>query len=139
MSEKRQMNDNLHVLSGSARKVKGKFRGVPFWHANPRMAETCEVFVAVSKSDMCHDVSFACYYKGTLACAYHEGCGTKVELESNGVFELPVESVPHNAQTTGTSGNAGLNSSLSELDQIQVMMCTIANSEYLRCLQRARQ
>ena len=70
----------------SARKVKGKLRGVSFWYANPRMAETCEVLMAVSESDMSHDVFFpcndeACYDEGTQACAYHEGCGTKLELE----------------------------------------------------------
>ena len=40
----------------SARKVKGKRRGVSFWYVNPRMAETCDVLVAVSESDMSHDV-----------------------------------------------------------------------------------
>ena len=60
-----------------------------------RMAETCEVLVAVSESDMSHTVFFPCYDEGTQACAYHEGCGTKLELESNGVFELPVEIVLH--------------------------------------------
>ena len=57
------------------------------------MAETCEVsvaLVAVSESDMSHDVFFPCCDEGTQACAYHEGCGTKLELESNGVFELSV-------------------------------------------------
>ena len=77
----------------SARKVKGKLRGVSFWYAGLEMAETCEVLaalVAVSENDMSHDVFFPCYDKSTQACAYHEGCGTKLELESNGVFELPV-------------------------------------------------
>ena len=64
------------------------------------MAETCEVMVAVSESDMRHDVFFLCHDEGTQACAYHEGCGTKLELESNGVFQLPVEIVLHNARTT---------------------------------------
>ena len=58
---------------------------------------------------------FPCYDEGTHACAYHEGCGTKLELESNGVLELPVEIVLHNAQMTGKNGTTGLNSSLSEL------------------------
>ena len=49
----------------SARKVKGKLRGVSFWNANPRMAETCEVLVAVSENDMSHDVIFPCYDEGT--------------------------------------------------------------------------
>ena len=41
-------------------------------------------------------------------CAHNEGCGMKLELESNGVFGLPVEIVPHNARTTGKNGNSGL-------------------------------
>ena len=66
------------------------------------MAETCEVLVA--GSGMSHDVVFPCHDEGTQACAYHEGCGTKLELESNGVFELPVETVLHNARTIGKNG-----------------------------------
>ena len=61
----------------SARKVKDKLRGVSLWYVNPRMAETCEVVVAVSESDMSHDVFFCCYDGCTQACAYHEGCVTK--------------------------------------------------------------
>ena len=49
----------------SARKVKGKLRGVSFWCVNPRMAKTCEVLVAVSENDMSHDVFFPCYGEGT--------------------------------------------------------------------------
>ena len=102
------------------------------------MAETCEVLVAVSEtSDTSHDVSFSCCYKGTQAGAYHEGCGTKLELESNGVFEWLVEIVLHNAGTTGKHGNSGLYSTLSELEQIKYMMSTIANSGYTRCLKCA--
>ena len=52
----------------SARKVKDKLRDVSFWHANPRMAETCEVLGAVSESDMSHDVLFPCHDEGTQAC-----------------------------------------------------------------------
>ena len=77
----------------SARKVKGKFRGVLFWYAGLKMAETCEVLVvlvAVSESDMNHDVFLLRYNEDTQACAYHEGCGTQLEQESNGVFEVPV-------------------------------------------------
>ena len=111
-----------------------------FWYANPRVAESCEVLVAVSETtDMSHDVSFPCCYKGTQACAYHEGGETKLDLQSDGVFELPVEIVLQNARTTGTNGKSGLFSSLSELEQIVDMMITIANSEYMRCLKRARQ
>ena len=49
----------------SARKVKAMLRGVSFWYANPRMAETCEVLVSVSENDMSHDVIFPCYDEGT--------------------------------------------------------------------------
>ena len=56
---------------------------------------------------MSHDVFF-CHYRGTKVCAHHEGCGMKRELESNGVFELPVEIVPHNARTIGKNCNSGL-------------------------------
>ena len=59
----------------SARKVKGKFRGVPFWYAGLKMAETCEVLVvlvAVLESDMNHDVFFPLYDEDTQACAYHD-------------------------------------------------------------------
>ena len=45
-----------------------------------------------------------CYDEGTQACAYHEGCGMKLELE-----------------------------------QIEDMAITIANSEHTRCPKRARQ
>ena len=40
-------------------------------HANLRVAETCEVLVAVSESNMSHDVFFFCYDEGTQACSYH--------------------------------------------------------------------
>ena len=120
----------------SARKVKDKLRCVSFWYANPRMEETCKVVVAVSESDTSHDVFFSCHGEGTQACAYHEGCGTKLELESSGVFELLVEIVLHNARMTAKNGNSGLNSSLSELEQIEDMTITIAKST--KCLKCAR-
>ena len=120
--------------------MKGALRDVSFWYVNPRMAEARRVLMAVSEmSDMSHDVFFPCCYKGTDVCAYSEGCGLKLEPESNGVFELPVEIVPHNARTTGEKGKIGLVSSLSKLGQIEGMVITIANSEYMRCLKRARQ
>ena len=50
-------------------------------NGNPRMAETCEVVVAVSENDMSHEAFFPSYDEGTQACAYLEGCGTKLELE----------------------------------------------------------
>ena len=105
-----------------------------------RVAETCKVLVEVSEtSDMSHDVSFSCCYRGTEVCAHHEGCGMELELDSNGVFEWPVEIVPLNARTIGKNGNSGLHSSLSELEQIDDMTITIANSGRLKCLKRGRQ
>ena len=80
-----------------------------------------------------------CWYEDTEVCAGHEGCGLKLELEPNGVIELPVQIVPHNARTAGRKDESGLVSSLSELGQIEGMMITIANSEYVRCLKRAIQ
>ena len=94
---------------------------------------SCEVVVAVSESDMSHDVFFLCCCKDTEVFVYHEGCGTKLELESNGVFELPVEIVLGNVRTTS------FNSSLSELERIEDMTITVAKSEHLQCLMRARQ
>ena len=61
-------------LDLSARKVKGQLRDVSFLYVNPRMSQT---------SDTSHDVSFLCCNKRTEACVYHEGCGTKLELESD--------------------------------------------------------
>ena len=52
-------------------------------------------------------------------CAYHEGWSSKLELEPNGVFQLTVETVPHDARTIGDKGKIGLASSLSELGQIE--------------------
>ena len=73
------------------------------------MAETCEVLVTVSEtSDMSHNVFFLRSNSGTKACTYHEECGTKQDLESNGGFELPVELVLRNARATGKNGNSGL-------------------------------
>ena len=94
----------------STRKVKEKLQGVSFWCANPRKAETCEVLVAVSENDTSHDVFFPCYDEGIQACVCHEGCGTKLELESNGVFEMPVEIDLGNVRTTS------LKSSLSDVE-----------------------
>ena len=58
-----------------------------------------------------------------------------MDLESNGVFELPVEIVPHNARATGWKGNSGLVSSPSELEQIGDMTIATANSEYTGVLE----
>ena len=122
-------------LDLSARKVKGKLRDASFKYVNPRMAKTCKVSMAVSEtSDMSHDLFFPCCCKCTEVCAYREAWGLKLEQEPYGVCELPVEILSHNARTTGK--NLGSVSSLSELDQIEE---TIANSEYPKCLKRARQ
>ena len=46
--------------------------------------------------DMGHDVFFLRSDRGIMAYAYHECSVTKLELERlTGVFELPVELVPH--------------------------------------------
>ena len=125
---------DITVNGGTTTWDSHKHQGVSFWFANPRMAETCEVLVAMHMS---HDVFFPCHDEGTQACAYHEGCGTKLVLESNRVFELPVEIVLHNAWTTGKNGNSCLNSSLSELEQIEGMTIAIASSKHpkrLKCV-----
>ena len=67
----------------SARKVKSKLRSTETY-------EVLVALVAVTESDTSHDVFFPCSDEDTQACAYHKGCGTRLELESNGVFELPV-------------------------------------------------
>ena len=71
----------------------------------------------------------------------NERCGTKLDLQSNGVFELPVEIVLRNARTTGTNGMhvRFVLITFSELEQIEEMMITLANSEYVSCLKRAKQ
>ena len=100
------------------------------------MAETCEVVVAVSESDMSRDVFFVTTKvpKRVRATGMWNETGAGVR-----VFELPVEIVLHTARMTGKNGNSGLNSSLSELEQIKDMTIAIANSEHLQCLKRARQ
>ena len=60
------------------------------------------------------------------AYAYHEGSGTKPELErGKGVFELPVELVPY-IQSTSKNSTSGPYSSLSALEQIEEMMVRVA-------------
>ena len=56
--------------------------------------------MAVSEmNDIGHDVFFTRSDRGIKAYAYHEGSGTKVEVERvNGVFELPVELVPYKSE-----------------------------------------
>ena len=89
-------------------------------------------------NDMSHKMILPSWDEGTKVCAYHEGSRSKPELEPNGVVELPVDIVPHDARTTVEKGKLGLDSSLSELGQSEGMLITIANSEYVRCLKRAR-
>ena len=77
-------------------------------------------------------------YRGVCTTKDVDCSWSRLELEPIGVFELPVEIVPHNARTTGKNCNSGLLSSLSELEQIEDMTATIAKSEYTECLKRAR-
>ena len=51
-------------------------------------------------------------------------------------FELSVEIVAHDARTTGEKGKLGLDSSLSELEQIEGTRIAIASSEYVKCLRK---
>ena len=113
-------------LDLSARKVNGKLRDVLFWFANPGMAETLDISMAVSETnDASHDMILPCCDEG--AKVYHEGWRSKLELEPNGVVELPVDTVPHDAQTVGGKGKMGSVSSLSELAQIEGTVVTIVN------------
>ena len=101
------------LLDLSARKVNGKLRDVLFWCVKPGMAETCKVTMAVSETnEMSHDAFFPCCDVGAEVCMYHEGWRSKLELDPNGLFELPVEIVSHDARTTGGKGKSGLVSSL---------------------------
>ena len=79
--------------------------------------------MAVSEmNDMGHDVFFSRSDRGIKAYAYHEGSGTKLELETvNGVFELPVELVPYK-RTTSKSSNTGASSSPSVPQQLGSLM-----------------
>ena len=54
-------------------------------------------------------------------------------------IEFSVKIVPHNARTTGKNGKSGLYSSLSEMEQIEDITITFANSRRAKCLKRARQ
>ena len=76
-------------------------------------------------------------YRGV--CVHREGWRLKFLLELNGVFEWPVEVVPHNARPNVKNDNSGLVSTLSGQEQIEDMTITIANSQCTRCLKRARQ
>ena len=60
-----------------------------------------------------------------------------LKLESNRALELPVEIVLHNVRTIRENAKFGFVSSLSELEQFEGMMITIANSKYVRCMKCA--
>ena len=89
-----------------ASKVQVKLQDRSFRCVSPRVAETHRALMAVSEmNEMGHDVFFPRSDRGIKAYAYHEGSGTKLELERvNGVFELPVELVPYK-RTTSKSNN----------------------------------
>ena len=59
-------------------------------NVNPRVADTHRALMVVSEmNDMGHDVFFHKGHRGIKAYAYHEGSGTKLELERvNGVSSL---------------------------------------------------
>ena len=74
---------------------------------------------------MGHHVLFTRSDKGIEAHAYHEGSGTKLELErANGVSELPVELAPDS-----WSSISGIYSSPSALEQIEDMRINIVKAE----------
>ena len=106
-----------------ARKVQVKLRDGSLRYVTPRFADTHRAMMTVSEmNDMGHDVFFPRSDRGIKAYAYHESSGTKLELERvNGVFELPVELVPH-TQSTSKKSTSGSYSSLSALEQIRDMM-----------------
>ena len=103
-----------------ARKVQVKLRDGSLRYVNPRVADTHRALMAVSEmNDMGHDVFFPRSDRSIKAYAYHESCGTKLELEEvNGVFELPVEIVPY-SQSTSKNSTSGPYFSLSALEQIK--------------------
>ena len=122
----------------SARKVKGKLRGVPFWYANPRMAETCEVLVAVSESDMSHDVLFPLSRRRYPSVCVRRGMWN--ETGAGVKRSLRIASRECSSQCSDDwkeRGKSGLNSSLSELEQNEGVTIAIASSEQPKCLKCA--
>ena len=82
-----------------ARKVQDKLKNGSLRYVNTRVADTHRALLAVSEmNDVGHDVFFPRSDRNIKAYAYHEGSGTKLELE-NGVFGLPVELVPCSQST----------------------------------------
>ena len=88
-----------------ARKVQVKLRDGSLRCVNPRVANTHRALMAVSEmNDMGHDVFFPRSDRGIRAYAYHEGSGTKLELERvNGVFDLLVFKIQQNKKRTHRS------------------------------------
>ena len=88
------------------------------WDVNPRVAETRRVLMTVSEMSEHEPRSVLLQEQQEYeAYAIHEGCGTKLGSESNGVFEVPAELIMHNVRSE--NGNSGLFSSPSELEQIE--------------------
>ena len=112
----------------SARKVKGKFRGVPFWYACLKMAETCEVLaalVAVSESDMSHDGFFpllrrrypsVCVPGGTWR---ETGTGVKRGLRSAS------HETADRSSNSPTARLSGLPSTMSDVDSVLSKRCAV--------------
>ena len=110
----------------AARKLKVKLKDGSLRHVNPRVADTHRALMAVSMmNDMGHDVFFPRSDRGIKAYAYHEGQWLE---RLNGVVELPVEFVPY-SESTSKSSNSGTYSSLSALEEIEVMTFKISKAE----------
>ena len=71
-----------------ARNMQVKITDWSLRYVNPRVADTHRALMAVLEmNDMGHDVCFPRSDRGIKAYAYHDGSGTKLELErANGVF-----------------------------------------------------
>ena len=99
-----------------------------------REPENCgfaRALMAVSEmNDRGHNVFFARSDRNIKASAYHEGSGTKLELERvNGVFELSVVIAPY-SQSTSKNGTLGSCSSFSAVEQIKEMMVRAASVDH---------
>ena len=114
-----------------ARKVQVKLKDGSLGYMNPRVADTHRALMVVSQmNDMGHDVFFPRSDRGIKGCAYHEGSGTKLELERvSGVFELPVELVPC-SHSTSKNITSDTYSSLLALEQIGDMVVRIATADH---------
>ena len=95
-------------------------------------------------NDTEHDVFFPKSDRNIHPCAYHQGNGTKLELErANDVFEIPVEHVPC-SKSTSKNSTSGPYSSLSALEQIEEIMCqlrfwTTQTDGGVQCIKSPRQ